>query len=116
MRLVLIFGIFVTVQLFLAVEAQEANISFKNKASIIKMNTYNKELKQKKRLKSSGWNFSPRKFVISIEYLKHLANKKERGKNLKANIKSDKNIHLKNSRTNRTKSSFFMDFHPMRYF
>ncbi len=115
MRLVLIFGILVTVNLLLSVEVQEANISNNGKAPIIKMNTYNKELKQKKRLKSSGWNFSPRKFVISIEYLRYLANKKERGKNLKASFKSDKNSYLKNFK-NRTKSSFFMDFHPMRYF
>jgi hypothetical protein len=85
MRFVLILGIFIILKVYLSVEAS-ADSSVKTKIIKLKVREQTKhDSKQGMLSKVNAWSFSPRKFRLNKEYLKHLTNKK--GRKMEAQLK-----------------------------
>ena len=95
MRFIIILGIFLILKVCLSSEARAEDSLVKNKIIKLKVGEQIKhELKQRTLSKVNAWSFSPRKFRLNKEYLKHLANKNERkmvenknGRKMETNLK-----------------------------
>ena len=84
MRFILILGIFLILKVCLSSAARAEDSLVKNKIIKLKVGEQIKhELKQRTLSKVNAWSFSPRKFRLNKEYLKHLASKN--GKKMEAN-------------------------------
>jgi hypothetical protein len=99
MRFILILGIYLILKVCLSSEARAEDSLVKNKIVKLKVREQIKHDLKQRTPKVNAWSFSPRKFRLNKEYLKHLANKN--GKKMEAN---------KNVRKMETKLKWFQ-FH-----